>query len=630
MAENRSRKSLSLKPNIESLEHRKLLAADLQVDVSVDGSFEQPALVATAESTTVQYHLTNAGNEVLRDAQVLNTAAHADVDVAATPVMQVVDVIGAGRRGNLLTSFDGLNARRLLNHPDLPLLLATLEGSNSVAVINTRTLQVEQNIRIGSRPTGMALSNDGNTLYVANSGSNYIGVIDLESMQAKPRIFVKSPPTDVEVAADGSLYVLTTDSLSRIAPESGRELWDGGAASGGELAVNATKDRLYYADYGIGPANLRQYDISGDTPVELWRTPVGSTSGANGRDLAISHDGSFVSFAAEEGQIGDSIALYSSPQMAIEGVFETGSAPKEVTFSPDDSVAYTVDESGDIKSWETEFFSPLGCFEVDDEAQELLVDRTGQLLFAAFEDGIRVYTTGRGYFNVGDTNRNLDFDPGETWMYESSVTPDLDLTRGQIQAHAQGETEAAIDSIDFHMVGLAKVEMSENLIGAKIADVPHWSVYVDNPRFEMIGRELKLIDGVYLDSPADDGLKLPLRSTQTNEIIGGYLITVNENDTPFQNQALPADVNLDGLMTPVDAFFIIDELNSNGAGELPRQASVTGTFVDSNADGFVTPVDALIVINAINESNSAPSGEALADVDAMFDLEWLEELRKKK
>ena len=627
MPENRSRKSLRLKPNLESLENRKLLAADLQIDVSVDESLEQPALVAAAEIATVRYHLTNSGSEVLRDAKVVNTAARAGNE--ATPVMQVVDVIGAGQRGTLLTSFDGLKARRLLNHPERPMLLATLEGSNSVAVINTRTLLVEQNIRIGSRPAGMALSSDGNTLYVANSGSNYIGVIDLESMQTKPRIFVKSPPDDVEVAADGSLYVLTTDSLSRIDPASGRELWDGGAASGGELAINGAMDRLYYADYGLSPATLRQYDISGSTPVELWRTPVGSTSGANGRDLAISHDGAFVSFAAEEGQIGDSIALYSTPQMAIEGVFETGSAPTEVTFSPDDQVAYTVDESGDVKTWETEFFSPLGSFEIDDEARELLVDRTGQLLFAAFEDGIRVYSTGRGYFNVGDTNRNLDFDPGETWLYESSITPELNLTSGQIQAHAQGESAAATDSIDFQVVGLAKVEVTENLIGAKIADVPHWSVYVENPRFEMIERELKLVDGVHLDSPADDGLKLPLRSTETDEIIGGYLLTVTENDTPFQNRALPADVNLDGLMTPIDAFFIINELNSNGASELPRQASVAGNFVDSNADGFVTPVDALIVIKAINESNSAPSGEASVEVDAMFDLEWLEELRKK-
>src|SRR6185436_9022461 len=111
---------------------------------------------------------------------------------------------------------------------------------------------------------------------------------------------------------------------------------------GGELAISPSRDRLYYADYGLSPASLYQFDLTVSPPKLLWESPHGGLSGSNGQDLAISPDGSFVSYACGAGQGGYVIAKYRTSDMAILGTFNTDAYPREITFSPDGTTAYTV------------------------------------------------------------------------------------------------------------------------------------------------------------------------------------------------------------------------------------------------------------------------------------------------
>ena len=47
------------------------------------------------------------------------------------------------------------------NHPTLPYVYATIPTTNSVAIINTETLEIVDDVFIGSNPFGLALSLDG-------------------------------------------------------------------------------------------------------------------------------------------------------------------------------------------------------------------------------------------------------------------------------------------------------------------------------------------------------------------------------------------------------------------------------------------------------------------------------------
>ena len=86
--------------------------------------------------------------------------------------------------------------------------------------------------------------------------------------------------------------------------------------------------------------------------------------------------------------------------------------------------------------------------------------------------------------------------------------------------------------------------------------------------------------------------RLSSEQLETRTLLAGDLM---------QNPASVTDVNADGMTTPIDALFILNELNSGGArslvaGEDPSSA----VFYDVNGDSFLSPMDALVVLNKLN------------------------------
>ena len=68
------------------------------------------------------------------------------------------------------------------------------------------------------------------------------------------------------------------------------------------------------------------------------------------------------------------------------------------------------------------------------------------------------------------------------------------------------------------------------------------------------------------------------------------------------------DVNNDGIVSPIDALILFNEINSRGARSLlvpiPLSELPTG-LVDVNGDGYITPLDPLLVINFLNSQVEA-------------------------
>ncbi len=80
----------------------------------------------------------------------------------------------------------------------------------------------------------------------------------------------------------------------------------------------------------------------------------------------------------------------------------------------------------------------------------------------------------------------------------------------------------------------------------------------------------------------------------------------------WTNPRLAGDVNGDGLLSPIDALFVITDLSERGARELPvppSPAEWTSGFVDLNRDRLVTPLDALLAITLLQSRDRGP-GEA--------------------
>ena len=72
----------------------------------------------------------------------------------------------------------------------------------------------------------------------------------------------------------------------------------------------------------------------------------------------------------------------------------------------------------------------------------------------------------------------------------------------------------------------------------------------------------------------------------------------------WQNPRNALDVDDSGIVSPLDALLVINDLDEAGSRMLP--AIVTGAapdyYLDVNGDDWTSPLDPLIVINAIEEN----------------------------
>src|SRR5262245_11270400 len=101
---------------------------------------------------------------------------------------------------------------------------------------------------------------------------------------------------------------------------------------------------------------------------------------------------------------------------------------------------------------------------------------------------------------------------------------------------------------------------------------------------------------------------------------GRALLAADWMISDFWNGTRPADVNADGTVAPVDALLVINELNQfgshavmgpsatnpSGEGENSAAATEGRLYRDTNNDGVISPIDALLVINELNAEGESP------------------------
>jgi len=82
-------------------------------------------------------------------------------------------------------------------------LYASTGRGGSVAVVDTKTFTVLDNIAVGKRPWGIALSPDGKYLFAANGPSNDVSVVDLATNKEVAKVKAGKSPWGVAVVKTG-------------------------------------------------------------------------------------------------------------------------------------------------------------------------------------------------------------------------------------------------------------------------------------------------------------------------------------------------------------------------------------------------------------------------------------------
>jgi len=226
--------------------------------------------------------------------------------------------------------------------PDGNRAYVTLPGTtNKLAIVDTANGQIVNQVTVGASPAGVAVSSDGRRVYVTNSGSNTVSVIDADPASATynteiRRITVGAQPTGIAVAPDGrKLYVTLPGSDS--------------------VAVVDTVSNTVVATIGVG-----------DSP----------------RSVAVTPDGSKVFVVDDDG----TVAVIDPTYNWVAAVVQVGSHPTSVTIGRD-GTAYVANSDDTITLIDTKTAAVIATMTLDTSAE------TGAHQVAVNADGTRIYVT---------------------------------------------------------------------------------------------------------------------------------------------------------------------------------------------------------------------------------------------
>ena len=287
------------------------------------------------------------------------------------------------------------NASKVLADPVRSRVYVTDTVSNSVVVIDTTTLKATASVTIGSDPVDMAISPDGNTLYVANGGSTLAAIVllDLNTLTVSATYPLANPPVAIAAGLSNRLYVSASPdgfstAIYQLDATTGavQTTFNSGYYDNNLLTLSVDGKTLYDAENQDEPGDLKSFDVSTATPA-LAQT--NSRISDFPPVLVVSHNGKYLCLPS----YSNSTYLYSTADITTYyGSFSStgnyGSGP--LAFSLDDSLVYQVFGST-LDVFSTATFTQVNTVTlpsystdgVTDTPNQVVIDNTGSYLFVS-------------------------------------------------------------------------------------------------------------------------------------------------------------------------------------------------------------------------------------------------------
>ncbi len=291
-------------------------------------------------------------------------------------------------------------ASGLLADPQRPYMYAT--AGSQLEVVNTNTLAVAATVPLPGTAGGMAMSADGSTLYIG--GPTGVYVVNAQTDSLLSTLNLGYSVSQVAVGLNNRLYVLGSSHLSQVDATSGASTGPNVPVTieNGGIQISPDRATLYYATYGISPGSLHKINVSTTTPQVTWSNSI--DIGENGLDLALSPDGSMLSYVCGYGYQGYQIPNFRTSDMSLLGTFHTGPYPNALAYSTDGRYAYALHTPypSEVSVYDTATYQDIGQFAVADRSSLMDVDASGQDLFVSF-NGIYHQDTNTSVYATGMT-----------------------------------------------------------------------------------------------------------------------------------------------------------------------------------------------------------------------------------
>lgn len=285
---------------------------------------------------------------------------------------------------------------------DGQLLYVTNSNEKTISIIEVENLTARSRrirVRAMNGPYGIAISPDGERLYVTDIGGGEVLVVNTESRQTIKRVKVIDSPRSLVLSADGRrLYVSgggfdnTIGGISVIATDSSRVGFTDASrvvetirtgAGIFRLALSPDESRLYATDRVN--AQLLVIDVNKNSILERVDVLPG---GKESRDLFVSADGSRVYVT---NQNSDELVVFDAESLQILRTLRLEDGPRGVAvrarpavFRPSQTVSSRADFDGDGKVGFGDFLLFAAAFGAENPDPRFDLNDDGEVNFSDF------------------------------------------------------------------------------------------------------------------------------------------------------------------------------------------------------------------------------------------------------
>jgi len=210
---------------------------------------------------------------------------------------------------------------------------ATNRSENTLSIIDISGGTLLQTVHTGRGPQGLALSPDGQFLYIAQSLDDTVLVLSTSDFSTRKSIPTAGAPGDIAISPDGQLlYVACRDRIEiiRTADDTITESVSAVREPAG-LALTPDGRRLYVTNASQGTLTvINTRDLTQSAVVDL-----GSSFGPSGIRVAPGGDFLYVT-----GISSTKILVLDTGDLSIKVSIDLGLVPSGIAFSPDGTYAY--------------------------------------------------------------------------------------------------------------------------------------------------------------------------------------------------------------------------------------------------------------------------------------------------
>jgi hypothetical protein len=286
----------------------------------------------------------------------------------------------------------------LVADPTRPRLYVPI--NNGVAVVDTGSLAVIQTIPVNVFQPDLSISADGNKLWVTGYYDTKIRSIDLNTMALSNTLTTTRYPRMVREGGDGFLYITdyNQSDVYQIDASTGATLSQFRPPNTvGLCLIQTSPDRkTLYVEALTSKAPLAKYNLSSGNPPALSQQVETATSQSYGTNLAVNPNGGSLSVITQNttfNTVNPTIIRSASDLSVGQGTFSSPSAPSQVAYSPDGSLAFqSMQGRSRIDVFQTANFNLLRTITLPDRAipsgysstaTSMAVERTNSYLFVA-------------------------------------------------------------------------------------------------------------------------------------------------------------------------------------------------------------------------------------------------------